>query len=132
MTISIRLSVWTDKHNHYASREAVDLLSLEYGFMPRDSVARLAGDTQAGAKGWFKTVFYARLPVGYRAFIYFFYRYFLRLGFLDGKSGTTFHFLQGFWYRYLVDAKLAEVKRHMYLYECGVKVAIREVLGIRV
>jgi hypothetical protein len=29
-------------------------------------------------------------------------------GFLDGKEGLVFHFLQGFWYRFLVDAKLFE------------------------
>ena len=28
------LTWWTEKHNRYASREAVDLLNLEYGFMP--------------------------------------------------------------------------------------------------
>jgi hypothetical protein len=37
----------------------------------------------------------------------------IRLGFLDGQAGTAFHFLQGFWYRYLVDAKVAEVQRYM-------------------
>ena len=35
-------------------------------------------------------------------------RYFLRLGFLDGKEGLVFHFLQGFWYRFLVDSVLYE------------------------
>ncbi len=45
---------WTDKHNRYASREAVDLLDLEYGFMPHDSVARLRGGSQAGLKRWLK------------------------------------------------------------------------------
>ena len=30
----------------------------------------------------------------------------------DGKAGFVFHFLQGFWYRLLVDAKLHEHDRH--------------------
>ncbi len=60
-----------------------------------------------------------------RAFAYFFYRYVIRLGFLDGQAGTAFHFLQGFWYRYLVDAKVAEVKRYMHKQECDVVVAIK-------
>lgn len=54
---------------------------------------------------------YARFPGGLRAFAYFAYRYVIRLGFLDGRAGATFHFLQGWWYRTLVDAKVAEVKR---------------------
>ena len=42
------LTWWTDKHNKYASREAVDLLNLQYHFMPRDTVASLRGGAQAG------------------------------------------------------------------------------------
>jgi glycosyltransferase involved in cell wall biosynthesis len=125
------LTWWTDKHNRYASREAVDLLNLEYGFMPHDSVASLRGGSQAGIKRWLKEVVYARLPGGFRAFAYFFYRYVIRLGFLDGPAGTAFHFLQGFWYRYLVDAKVAEVKRVMRETGCDVVVAIERVLEIR-
>lgn len=126
------LTWWTDKHNKYASREAVDLLNLEYGFMTHDSVAQLRGGSQAGFKRWLKERVYARLPGGFRAFAYFFYRYVIRLGFLDGHAGTTFHFLQGFWYRYLVDAKVAEVKRWMRDEGCDARVAIERVLGIKV
>ena len=43
-----------------------------------------------------------------RAHWYFIYRYIIRLGFLDGKPGLIYHFLQGYWYRFLVDAKLYE------------------------
>lgn len=126
------LTWWTDKHNKYASREAVDLLNLEFGFMPHDSVASLRGGEQAEVKRWLKEVVYARLPGGFRAFVYFFYRYVIRLGFLDGQAGTAFHFLQGFWYRYLVDAKVAEVKRYMRNSGVDVVVAIDHVLGVRV
>lgn len=126
------LNWWTDKHNKYASREAVDLLNLEYHFMPHDSVASLQGGKQAGVKRWIKERVYARLPGGFRAFVYFFYRYILRLGFLDGKEGTAFHFLQGFWYRYLVDAKIVEVKRYMAKNKVDVVAAIAKVLDIHV
>jgi len=33
------LTWWTEKHNAYASREVVDLLNLEYGFMAHETVA---------------------------------------------------------------------------------------------
>ena len=126
------LTWWTAKHNQYASREAVDLLNLEYHFMPHDTVASLRGGSQAGVKRWLKEQVYARLPGGFRAFAYFFYRYVIRLGFLDGQAGTAFHFLQGFWYRYLVDAKVAEVKRYMAASGCDVVEAIERVLAISV
>jgi glycosyltransferase involved in cell wall biosynthesis len=125
------LTWWTDKHNGYASCEALDLLNLEYRFMPLDSVAQLRGGKQASVKRWLKEKVYARLPGGIRAFIYFFYRYVIRLGFLDGHAGTSFHFLQGFWYRYLVDAKVNEVKRYMKENGVDVVAAIEKVLQIR-
>jgi glycosyltransferase involved in cell wall biosynthesis len=126
------LTWWTDKHNKYASREAVDLLNMEFHFMSYESVAELGVGKQAGVKRWIKEMIYTRLPGGFRAFVYFFYRYVIRLGFLDGKAGTTFHFLQGFWYRYLVDAKVAEVKRYMRDTDSDVFVAIEQVLGLKV
>ncbi|NKI36440.1 glycosyltransferase family 2 protein [Wenzhouxiangella sp. XN79A] len=126
------LTWWTEKHNKYASREAVDLLNLRYGFMPHDSVANIRDGSQAGIKRWLKERIYARLPGGFRAFAYFFYRYFLRFGFLDGRAGLAFHFLQGFWYRYLVDAKVAEVGRYMKTNDVSVEKAILDVLQIDV
>lgn len=75
---------------------------------------------------------YALLPGGFRAFAYFVYRCVIRLGFLDGQVGTAFRFLQGFWFRYLVDAKVAEVKRYLRDEGCDVRVAMERVLGVRV
>jgi glycosyltransferase involved in cell wall biosynthesis len=124
------LTWWTDKHNSYASREVVDLLNLEYGFMPHETVADLRGGQQAGVKRWLKERVYARLPGGLRALAYFTYRYIVRLGFLDGKEGTAFHVLQGFWYRYLVDVKLHETRSYMTREGVDVVTAIRDVLGI--
>lgn len=125
------LSWWTAKHNGYASREAVEMLNLRHGFLPRDTATDAPGG-QAGAKRWLKEQVYARLPGGLRALLYFLYRYVLRLGFLDGRAGAAFHLLQGFWYRYLVDAKVAEVERHMREHGCDAVTAIEAVLDIRV
>ena len=125
------LTWWSDKHNRYASREAVDLLNLKHGFLPIDSVASLANGSQASFKRWIKERVYARLPAGFRAFTFFFYRYVIRLGFLDGQAGAAFHVLQGFWYRYLVDAKVAEVERYMREHHCDVVGAIAAILNIQ-
>ena len=54
---------------------------------------------------------YAKQPLFWRAFAYFCYRYFFKLGFTEGKEGFLWHFLQGWWYRTLVDAKVFEIKK---------------------
>lgn len=125
------LDWWTQKHNGYATREAVDLLNLEYGFMPVDTVAGFGGGS-VSRKRWIKEKIYARLPGGLRAIAYYIYRYVIRFGFLDGAAGASFHFLQGCWYRGLVDAKVAEVKRYVRDNTCSIETAISRVLSIRV
>ena len=102
------LTFWTDKHNGYATREMLSLLNNIYNFIPCDEINANFFGTQAERKRWLKLQ-YALMPLFLRPFIYFIYRYFILLGFLDGKSGLVWHFLQGFWYRFLVDAKLNEI-----------------------
>jgi glycosyltransferase involved in cell wall biosynthesis len=118
------LDWWIGKHNAYASREVIDVLNSTYRFLPQTE------GTQSGWKRWIKLHLYARLPSGLRAGWYFLYRYVLRFGFLDGAQARSFHVLQGFWYRYLVDAKLAEVQRYMAQTGASPQVAIRDVLGV--
>ncbi|MEY4501952.1 MAG: hypothetical protein RIS52_1842 [Pseudomonadota bacterium] len=60
---------------------------------------------------WLKLKIYNRFPLGLRALLYFLYRYIVLLGFLDGRPGLIFHFMQGFWYRFYVDARIYE-KQH--------------------
>lgn len=59
---------------------------------------------------WLKVHVYSKVPLFWRPAAYFIYRYFFCLGFLDGKEGLIFHFLQGFWYRFYVDSRLFEEK----------------------
>jgi glycosyltransferase involved in cell wall biosynthesis len=125
------LAWWVHKHNNYASREVVEILDADFSFLDRNDCLH-APEGQAGFKRWVKEKIYMRLPSGFRAFAYFFYRYVIRLGFLDGKEGTAFHVLQGFWYRYLIDMKLYEVRRYMQRKNVDAVTAIREVLEIDV
>jgi glycosyltransferase involved in cell wall biosynthesis len=99
------LSEWTQKHDAYAARMCKDILAEGNG-----GAAPLAS-RQAKVKRLLKKHLYLRLPAFHRAFLYWFYRYFFRLGFLDGTEGLIYHFLQGFWYRFLVDAKLFELQK---------------------
>ncbi len=104
------LSWWTRKHVDYAVREAGDLLNLEFNLLGNTEEALSQVTGQAGTKRR-KKLHYAKLPLFWRSFAYFIYRYFLRGGFLDGREGFLWHFLQGFWYRTLVDAKVLEIKK---------------------
>jgi glycosyltransferase involved in cell wall biosynthesis len=105
------LGFWTDKHNRYADREVKDLLAQESGAPDVEASVNAPLEGQPVRRRWMKLNVYARAPLFLRAFLYWFYRYVILLGFLDGRPGLVFHFLQGFWYRFLVDAKLEEWKR---------------------
>ncbi len=104
------LEWWTAKQNVYSSREVKEMMKKQRGVGIQ---ADLAGG-QSERKQWLKQNVYLRAPRFFRAFIFFCYRYFLRFGFLDGKKGLIFHFLQAFWYRFLVDAKLYEAEKKRY------------------
>jgi putative nucleotidyltransferase with HDIG domain len=104
------LGWWIQKHNGYSVREAIDLINLEIPIVYNNNVSGILS-TQAQQKRQ-KKLKYARMPLFWRAFYYFVYRYFFKFGFLDGKPGFLWHFLQGWWYRTLVDAKIYEIKKH--------------------
>lgn len=125
------LTWWTQKHNLYANREAVDLLDRRYGLGLADN-SHTGLNRQAHLKRRLKTQVYARLPLGVRPWLYFLYRAILRLGILDGARGMLFHTLQGLWYRLLVDAKVAEVERAIQVDNLELPEAIRRVLNVDV
>ncbi len=100
-----------EKHNRYASREMLDILSQKYGLFPEDHSIKESESGQAKLKRFIKEKLYNKLPVFVRPMLYFCYRYVLRAGFLDGKEGFAYHFMQGLWYRCLVDLKCLEAER---------------------
>lgn len=96
------LAWWTQKHNNYSNRElAVEAMRM-YGIGSEDDA--LKGRNQ-------KKGIYYRLPAFFRAGVYFSVRYFLLGGFIDGKAGLIWATLQAYWYRFLIDAKMSEMKR---------------------
>ena len=103
---------WTDKHNKYADREMVDIIIRKYQLLPLDqTLADDIGNHQARIKRFVKEGVYNKLPIFVRPFLYFLYRYFIRLGMLDGVKGFAFHFFQGYWYRSLVDLRVYEAEQ---------------------
>lgn len=86
----ISFAEWKDKHRGYARREARMVLS---GVVNRN-------------KRW-----YYRLPPYVRPLFYFFVRYFVRLGFLNGIAGFKWDFYQGLWYRWMIDGEIRRLLR---------------------
>jgi hypothetical protein len=100
----------TAKHLNYARREAVDFLSNKYSFgLNTEKDVNIT--KQAVRKRKLKDNFYYRLTYGLRPIIYFFLRFIIKLGFLDGPKGWVFHFLQTFWYRIVVDINIYEIEK---------------------
>ena len=101
---------WIRKHNDYSSREVAALVDGGVSAAGGDEIEALWGRGPAGRKRWLKNKIYVYLPYSVGPLLYAFYRVVIRLGFLDGWRGTAFHLLQGFWYRYLVNVKLGELR----------------------
>ena len=121
------LTWWTAKHNAYASRAATDYLIRKYASSSsREDIAQLPQRTSL------KDRVYRLLPLGMRGFLFFVYRYVFLGGFLDGKAGAYFFFLQTWWYRTLVDAKITEVEQYMRSHQMDHRLAILRVLGIKI
>ena len=103
------LKEWTTRHARWAELEAAEACG-ERGAEGATVTPHVFGDTRERRR-WQRDRVYARAPLFVRAFAYWFYRYVLRGGFLDGTEGLIFHFLQGFWFRFLVDANIHERRR---------------------
>jgi len=105
--ITDSLTRFTTRHNKWSSLES----SKENNSLNTEKSinANIFGNP-IERKRFLKNI-YNSFPLFVRPFLYFNYRYFLRLGFLDGKEGLIFHFLQGFWFRFLIDAKIYENKK---------------------
>ena len=89
------LEWWKEKHRGYAKREAQQAIeSLKSGVWADPRKAS-----------------YYRWPPYIRAFAYFFLRYVVKRGFLDGRAGWRWHFWQGLWYRWIVDREIGRMKR---------------------
>lgn len=100
------LKYWLVKHDQLADHEVDDTSRLDR--QAEDELpARLFGERPERIR-WLKRHVYGRTPPFARAFLYFLYRYILRGGFRDGVPGLIFHVLQGFWYRFYIDARIWE------------------------
>jgi glycosyltransferase involved in cell wall biosynthesis len=106
---------WIEKHNRYSSFEAQELLNYEKRVKEgdNDSYANLFG-TSPQRKRWIREyIWNPLLPPLFRPFFYFIYRYFLRLGFLDGKEGLMYFLLHSFCMVLPTSIKYYELKKQL-------------------
>lgn len=104
------ISFFTLKHDKYSIREAIVELNTKHNILNNQTPQNNRLCNEVTSKRNQKTL-YSSMPLFLRAFVYFILRYIIRGGFLDGKEGFLWHFLQGWWYRTLVDAKLFEITK---------------------
>jgi glycosyltransferase involved in cell wall biosynthesis len=109
--IRMSLTEWTYRHNRWSDAEVREMLIQQSA--EGDVEGRIGGRITGNPveRRRFLRSFYTNAPAFTRPFALFFYRYFVCLGFLDGKEGFIFYVLQTFWFRFLVDAKLYESRR---------------------
>ena len=105
----ISMSDYCRKHINYAQREAVEILDEKWGLS--GTINSESGHGSQALEKHRKKSSYNKMPLFWRSFAYFLYRYIVKGGFLDGKEGFMFAYIQGWWYRTLVDANIMAVEK---------------------
>jgi glycosyltransferase involved in cell wall biosynthesis len=105
--IAMSISEWTARHNRWADGEVAELFTEAAGGAETGRLVADAKGNPAQRKRALRQK-YNQLPLFVRPFALFGYRYFVKLGFLDGTEGFIFWVLQTFWFRFLIDAKIWE------------------------
>lgn len=100
------LNAWRASHEKWTYLEAKEILYNEDRVMKM----KLSG-SPIERRNWLRYRVYYRAPLFLRSIAYFLYRYIIRLGFLDGRQGMVFHFWQGFWYRWMVDMRVNQMRK---------------------
>lgn len=104
--IRMPLAEWTARHNRWADAEVVEQTAAAGAVRIQPRLLGTAIERKRYLRG-----LYNGAPLFVRPYALFFYRYVLRLGFLDGQEGLIFWTLQTFWFRFLIDAKLFEYRK---------------------
>jgi glycosyltransferase involved in cell wall biosynthesis len=100
------LENFKEKHKRYAKREAKQYLIDQNN--KRKSIFKY--NTRTIIKKFLINNIYYKIPYQISSMLYFLIRYIFLLGFLDGINGLKYHYIQGFWYRYLVGKNIIKLK----------------------
>lgn len=102
-----KIQFWLDKHGRYSDLLAREEVERMMKIRSQVLKPRLLGNPDE-QKAILKMLWW-KLPRFLRPLLYFSYRMIIQCGFLDGRTGIIFHFLQGFWFRLIVDLKIEEI-----------------------
>lgn len=105
------LDEYCQKHINYAVREAAMILIEKYETLKYTQITSLKSGIESTSFRKSKNK-YNNLPVFWRCFAYFIYRYIFTGTFIQGKAGFVYCFVQGWWYRVLVDGILNEAENY--------------------
>lgn len=106
--VTPNLTKFINTHNEFSKYEAAEI-ALKMSDKGDVKVNFFGNPVER--RRWLKNRIFYNMPLFVRSFLYFNYRYFFQLGFLDGKEGFIFFVLQSFWFRFLVDAKVYELQK---------------------
>lgn len=100
------LSTYVKKLNWYATREMQDYFEDRFSDKHFDGGNHEINSTRRKKSKYYKA------PMFLRCWLYYFYCLILKGNFLNGREGMIYSFLYHFYYRWLVDAKIYEQKKH--------------------
>lgn len=95
---------WFKKHERYSDLIAHEEVERMRNLRSQSLKPNLLGNPDE-KKAWLKRLWW-KLPLGLRPYLYYGTRMFLQFGLLDNKTARHFHYLQGLWFRKLVDKKI--------------------------
>lgn len=102
------IKFWFAKHEKYSDLIAEEEIEREQKMRMQTIKANLSGNPDE-RRAWFKKLWW-KLPLGIRPYLYFIYRMTFKLGIFDNRKAIYFHYLQGLWFRLLVDKKIKLLK----------------------
>ena len=103
------IDFWFKKHEKYSDLIAHEEIERMQKLRIQTLKPSLWGNPDE-KKAWLKRLWW-KLPLGLRPYLYYSYRMVFQLGILDHKTARKFHYLQGLWFRKLVDKKIVALKR---------------------
>ncbi|AZI25828.1 glycosyltransferase family 2 protein [Pedobacter sp. G11] len=103
------IDFWYNKHKRYSDLIAQEEIERMQNLRKQALNPTLFGNPDE-RKTWMKRLWW-KLPLGIRPYLYYGFRMFFQMGIMDDKTARHFHYLQGLWFRKLVDQKIKALQK---------------------
>ncbi|WP_316806866.1 glycosyltransferase family 2 protein [Pedobacter agri] len=104
------INFWFTKHERYSDLVAREEFERSKNFRIQTIKPKLLGNPDE-KKAWLKRLWW-KLPLGMRPYLYYGYRMIFKFGIFDSKTARRFHYLQGLWFRKLIDQKIMNLRKN--------------------